>query len=408
MKKTNLILSSIILFTVFALGVFLNGGTSPTIVRAGTGENVSGFAWANTPQSTGGPTTGTNQGVGWISFNNLSDGSARVYGVNVDDSTRLDVVPGNGNFSGYAWSENLGWISFAPPGPYPEAPNYSARINWSTGEVTGWARACAGSANPNTTCTGNNSGAGGMDGWIKLSGIADNGGSYGVSVDITSGSPTENQFSGYAWGSEVIGWIDFYPSAGNGVVVGPPVLPGCNDGVDNDLDGSIDGADPDCGSGGSGEFAPVNNDPIAIPDSISTNRNTPKNINVIGNDTDSDGDTLYIPNTAGSVTPPSNGTATRRDNVTVRYIPDTGFTGVDTFNYTVSDGNGGTDIGTVTVTVNAPPVCNNNGTCDLGENIANCPLDCTPPSPTVCGNDICESTETLLNCPGDCFRIKEF
>lgn len=224
MKKINsLSLSLLLVLIVVVVIVAMGGDTSPTVARAGTGENVSGFAWANTPQSAGSPTTGTNQGVGWISFNNSSDGSSRVYGVNVDDSTRFNASPSNGNFSGYAWSENLGWISFAPQGPYPESPKYSARIDWSTGKVTGWARACAGSANPNTTCVGYNANVGGMDGWIKLSGTAQNGSRYGVNLNLTT-----NQFSGYAWGSKVIGWVDFSPSANAKVVVSastPPPTP---------------------------------------------------------------------------------------------------------------------------------------------------------------------------------------
>ena len=64
-------------------------------------------------------------------------------------------------------------------------------------------------------------------------------------------------------------------------------------------------------------------------------------------DTDPDGDTL----TVESVTTPGDGTATINANGTVRYTPDAGFVGTDTFDYTVADGNGGSDTGTVTVTV---------------------------------------------------------
>ena len=53
------------------------------------------------------------------------------------------------------------------------------------------------------------------------------------------------------------------------------------------------------------------------------------------------------------MTTPGDGTATINANGTVRYTPDAGFVGTDTFDYTVSDGNGGSDTGTVTVTVNA-------------------------------------------------------
>ena len=50
---------------------------------------------------------------------------------------------------------------------------------------------------------------GGFDGWIELSGdkhpTGDTSGSNGVTFDPTSGS-----FLGYAWGSTVLGWINFY------------------------------------------------------------------------------------------------------------------------------------------------------------------------------------------------------
>jgi hypothetical protein len=35
--------------------------------------------------------------------------------------------------TGYAWSENIGWIDFAPSGPYPATPNYSGKIDLNTG-----------------------------------------------------------------------------------------------------------------------------------------------------------------------------------------------------------------------------------------------------------------------------------
>ncbi len=91
----------------------------------------------------------------------------------------------DGTLSGYAWSENIGWINFAPAGPYPALPNYSARVDLTTGEVSGWARVLAY--------------GGGWDGWIKLRGT-----NYGVSINKTSG-----EFSGWAWSDMVIGWISF-------------------------------------------------------------------------------------------------------------------------------------------------------------------------------------------------------
>jgi CshA-type fibril repeat protein len=101
----------------------------------------------------------------------------------------------------------------------------------------------------------------------------------------------------------------------------------------------------------------VNDPPVANDDAASTDEDTPVVIDVLANDTDADGDTL----TVDSVTQPANGTATINPDNTVTYTPDPDFNGTDSFDYTISDGNGGTDTATVTVTVGAvndPPVAN--------------------------------------------------
>ncbi len=89
--------------------------------------------------------------------------------------------------------------------------------------------------------------------------------------------------------------------------------------------------------------------PIAANDSFSIeNNSTANSLTVLSNDSDSDGDNLTI----ASVTVPSHGTATRIDsNTKINYIPTVGYIGMDSFAYTVSDGNGGTSSATVTVTV---------------------------------------------------------
>jgi hypothetical protein len=95
--------------------------------------------------------------------------------------------------------------------------------------------------------------------------------------------------------------------------------------------------------------ADPNQDPIAQADSATTRRNTAVSIAVLANDSDPDGDTLTIT----AVTQGANGTATITNGGThVSYSPRNGFTGVDTFTYTVSDGRGGAATATVTVTVN--------------------------------------------------------
>jgi VCBS repeat-containing protein len=90
----------------------------------------------------------------------------------------------------------------------------------------------------------------------------------------------------------------------------------------------------------------VNDPPVAVNDSAITNEDTPVIIDVLNNDSDVDGDTL----TVDSVTQGTNGPVINNGG-NVTYTPALGFNGTDSFNYTVSDGNGGTDTATVTVNV---------------------------------------------------------
>jgi CSLREA domain-containing protein len=86
--------------------------------------------------------------------------------------------------------------------------------------------------------------------------------------------------------------------------------------------------------------------PVANADSASTNEDNPVTINVLGNDNDPDDDTLRV----GSVTTPTNG-STGINGGGAEYTPAPDFNGTDSFNYTVSDGNGGEATATVTITV---------------------------------------------------------
>ena len=92
---------------------------------------------------------------------------------------------------------------------------------------------------------------------------------------------------------------------------------------------------------------PMNDAPTAQPDSATTTKNTAVNIAVLANDVDLDGGQLLVTGVAS----PANGTASITSNGTlINYRPRNGFTGIDSFMYTVSDGQGG--ISTATVTVN--------------------------------------------------------
>jgi len=178
--------------------------------------NVFGWAWS--------------ENIGWISFNNKncdpngdgdpSDGPAECieagrdystdpippYGVKVDETT--------GEFSGYTWSENIGWISFNrtdtgdPPAP-PFDTTIGAIVKLDLDGTTcgqkywvcGWARAI--SVCPALPCNTLDN-EGGWDGWIKLRGTATDSSPYGVILN-----PTTSEFEGFAWGSAVVGWISF-------------------------------------------------------------------------------------------------------------------------------------------------------------------------------------------------------
>ncbi len=95
---------------------------------------------------------------------------------------------------------------------------------------------------------------------------------------------------------------------------------------------------------------PVNDPPVAVDDTASTPENVSKLIDVVANDTDIDGG----PRVVTSVTNPSHGTAVIEAGQ-VRYTPAAGYVGPDSFQYTVSDGAGGTDTGSVAVAVTDVP-----------------------------------------------------
>ncbi|HVE98561.1 MAG TPA: Ig-like domain-containing protein, partial [Mycobacteriales bacterium] len=98
---------------------------------------------------------------------------------------------------------------------------------------------------------------------------------------------------------------------------------------------------------------------------------------VLGNDSDVDGGPLAVT----AVSPDSAGVASLAGGV-VSFTPAAGFVGTATFDYTVSDGAGGTDTATVTVTVspvNDPPVAADD-TLTVGQNGTSSVVD-------VLGND---------------------
>jgi Bacterial Ig domain len=89
--------------------------------------------------------------------------------------------------------------------------------------------------------------------------------------------------------------------------------------------------------------------PVAVDDALTVLEDTPGTISVIDNDTDINDDLLAV----ASVGAAGKGTATKDATHTwwADYTPSQDANGSDSFEYTVSDGHGGTDTGTVHVTI---------------------------------------------------------
>ncbi|MEY0972891.1 Ig-like domain-containing protein, partial [Providencia huaxiensis] len=98
--------------------------------------------------------------------------------------------------------------------------------------------------------------------------------------------------------------------------------------------------------------------PVANNDSIATKDGVPVTLNVLHNDTDLDDD--IDPSTAVIVTNGTKGTATFDADGKLVYTPNKGEVGTDTITYQVTDKNGNvSNTATVTVTIDAAPVANN-------------------------------------------------
>lgn len=125
---------------------------------------LEGYAWSDN--------------VGWISF------QGSTYSVDIMSDKSLE---------GYGWSDNVGWVQFGNLSGCP-AGDCDASIN-DNDELVGWARVL--------------SYADGWDGWISLNCLNDSScGSvdYGVEVGSNGTFPSN---SAYAWGDDVVGWVDF-------------------------------------------------------------------------------------------------------------------------------------------------------------------------------------------------------
>jgi prepilin-type N-terminal cleavage/methylation domain-containing protein len=99
-------------------------------------------------------------------------------GATIDKST--------GEFSGYVWSDNVGWISFQESDVETvDCPDYpaSCRAVLSNGDVSGWAVVLSNGE------------------WISLRGTVGTE-EYGVQI-------IDDKLHGWAWGDRTLGWISF-------------------------------------------------------------------------------------------------------------------------------------------------------------------------------------------------------
>ncbi|MDK2949222.1 MAG: hypothetical protein PWQ56_387 [Patescibacteria group bacterium] len=125
--------------------------------------DITGYAWSDN--------------IGWVSFSCANDSSCATsnYGVNIGADNVL---------TGYAWSDNIGWISFNSS-DLIGCPSGTCNASLVNNKIIGWAK----QINDSET------------GWIKLGPIDIAGTDYGVTV-------TGEDVTGYAW-SDVFGWLSF-------------------------------------------------------------------------------------------------------------------------------------------------------------------------------------------------------
>jgi len=168
---------------------------------------------------------------------------------------------------------------------------------------------------------------------------------HGITLFSVSGSPSGAQLwrtDGTAAGTTVISAVEPQPT---------PTLAAASNhlqlAVGNEF--FLAGNDPTVGSE---LYGLTLGSPLGTADTANSNDDQQVTINVLSNDSDADG--TLNPASVSVVTPAGHGTVTGGTNGALVYTPAAGFSGTDTFAYTVSDDQGATSTpATVTITVTA-------------------------------------------------------
>lgn len=158
-------------YKVSAVNTVGEGSLSSELSDSPTAFNLSGWAWSGN--------------IGWISFNCSNTGICGTsnYGVSAD--------PVSGLMSGYAWSENIGWISFnvselsGCPSGTCEARITGGLSGSFPKNLSGWAKILS------------------SGDWMRLAGTSQDSSSYGVQV------ASNKNFSGWSWDPGTIGWLSW-------------------------------------------------------------------------------------------------------------------------------------------------------------------------------------------------------
>jgi|GEM_PF-2551138 len=167
-NHTSLLAALTLLALSTGVYVYLSEHPEATRTVHADGGTLTGYAWSDN--------------IGWISFSGIAANSTP-YGV---------TVANDGTLSGYAWSDSIGWIGFG-------GNSCGTRATMANGALTGWAQASSSNAT--------------WDGCIKLADTAAP--AYGPSLNGSG------ELTGFSWGTDPIGWISY-----NCLTGGPTSNPG--------------------------------------------------------------------------------------------------------------------------------------------------------------------------------------